>query len=198
MMRMQRWQGRLASSTNRIWPCFSLFLLRTVLETLLQTDSGLRRNGSLIRKMLVTIQPKLAAVPLEHGYPALPVAWNTIHRFWPLPIYFGRRAAAKAQRVIKKKLGLSTSINMELSLRWQLSSEEEVKELLRPGEMRLAMAMEPGGLDHFVSASRTETFQYDAQWARLLTLETTLRCIEDAKRHEAAESGRRENMVASV
>ncbi|HJT75929.1 MAG TPA: hypothetical protein VJ739_01905, partial [Gemmataceae bacterium] len=32
MMRMQRWQGRIASSTDQLWPCLQPFLCRSVLE----------------------------------------------------------------------------------------------------------------------------------------------------------------------
>ena len=70
-MRMQRWQGRIASSTNRIWPCLSPFMSRTVLETMLQTRFAARQRSRLIRLMLAKYKPRLAAYPLEHGNPAL-------------------------------------------------------------------------------------------------------------------------------
>ena len=181
MMRMQRWQGRIASSTNRIWPCFSLFLLKSVLETLLQTSSRLQRNGSLVRKMLVAMQPKLAAIPLEHGYPALPVAWNTIHRFWRLPVHLSRRGTAKALRVMKGKLGLPMHVQAS-SIRNQLWLEEEVKELLRPQEMRLTTLMDPVALSDFILTSKREQFSFNDQWSRILTVETALQRIETSRR----------------
>jgi hypothetical protein len=180
MMRMQRWQGRIASSTNRIWPCLSLFLIRSVLESLLQTNSKFRRNGAFIRQMLVTINPKLAATPLEHGYPALPVAWNTVHRFWPLPIHLGKRAVAKAERIVKGKLGLTTNVKTGVSL-LSNSSTEKPDALLCPQRMRSAKIMDPARVDQLVSGFKTEGLSLDSQRARLLSLETALRHIDDAK-----------------
>jgi len=44
-MRMHRWQGRIASSTNQIWPCLSPFMFRSILEVMLQTDHHLRAGA---------------------------------------------------------------------------------------------------------------------------------------------------------
>jgi len=172
MMRMQRWQGRIASSTNRIWPCFSLFLLRSVLETLLQTRSRFRHYGSLIRSTLLALQPKLAAVPLEHGYPALPVTCNTIHRFWPYPLYISRRITAKALRMVMKNHGNGPTRN-------GFWIDEEVQEILRPDEMRLAKILDPAGLDNFVSRSKSGGFSSVGMWSKILTIETALRRLQE-------------------
>ena len=51
-MRMQRWQGRIASSTNRIWPSLSPFLLRRTLEAMLQAKSASRLRSLLVLRML--------------------------------------------------------------------------------------------------------------------------------------------------
>jgi hypothetical protein len=42
-LRMQHWQGRIASSTDQIWPCLSPFMLRSVLDVMLQTGAHWRR-----------------------------------------------------------------------------------------------------------------------------------------------------------
>ena len=91
LMRMQRWQGRIASSTNRLWPCLSPFMFRSVLETMLKIVMSLRKRSLLIRKMIENLDPQLAKFPLEHGYPALPARWDTFLRFWPLPIHYGKK-----------------------------------------------------------------------------------------------------------
>ena len=100
MMRMQRWQGRIASSTNQIWPCLSPFLFRSVLETMLRTRALLRWRSLLVRKMLARFQPEMAAYPLEHGFPAEPTTWKNFYRFWPLASYFGRKVAGKLARTM--------------------------------------------------------------------------------------------------
>jgi hypothetical protein len=52
LMRMQRWHGRIMSSTNRLWPCVSPFMFRRVLEVMLATRANDRRRSLLIRGIL--------------------------------------------------------------------------------------------------------------------------------------------------
>jgi hypothetical protein len=58
MVRMRRWQGRIVSSTNRLWPCLSPFLFRSVLESMLRAKTSVRRFSFLIRRMLAEYQQK--------------------------------------------------------------------------------------------------------------------------------------------
>ncbi|MGH8578659.1 MAG: hypothetical protein ACREVK_00580 [Gammaproteobacteria bacterium] len=104
-MRMQRWQGRIASSSNQLWPCLSPFMFRSVLEAMLQAPPQCRRRSLLIRTMLARFRPQLAAYPLEHGYPAAPVTWHNAYRFWPLLPYYG----AKVWSRVRTKLPLPRS-----------------------------------------------------------------------------------------
>ncbi|MGH8607286.1 MAG: hypothetical protein ACREX9_07690 [Gammaproteobacteria bacterium] len=90
-MRMQRWQGRIASSTNQLWPCLAPFMFRSVLEAMLRAPPQCRHRSLLIRTMLALFRPQLAAYPLEHGYPAVPVTMNNMHRFWPLLPHYGAK-----------------------------------------------------------------------------------------------------------
>src|SRR4029077_20823790 len=99
-MRMQRWQGRIASSTNQLWPCLSPFLFRSVLETMLRTRALLRWRSLLIRKMLARFQPEMAAYPHEHGFPVEPTTWKNFYRFWPLASYFGHKVTGKLARTM--------------------------------------------------------------------------------------------------
>jgi asparagine synthase (glutamine-hydrolysing) len=184
MLRMQRWQGRIASSTDQLWPCLSPFLFRSVLESMLRTSPSLRRRNLLIRRMLAQLQPRLADFPLEHGYPALPVTWQTFHRFWPLPIYYAKRILSKANLYLgsRKQVSLITR-NDNLLVRLQLWREEEVEELLCPGEMRLGALLERSAVEAFLEFSKQESFPFHDQWTRLLTLEYTLRTLEAIRTH---------------
>ena len=178
MMRMQCWQGRIASSTNRIWPCLSPFMFRSVLEPMLASTVKLRRNGLLIRKMLVRLQPELAAWPLEHGHPAMPLRLSNVHRFLPLVNHYGQRI----RRKLAGKLGLSSrksspdGLNQRLKL-WQ---EEEVQACLDPGNMQLAAIAGEEGLQGFLENARQPEFAFDAQFLRTLTLEHTLQRLRQA------------------
>jgi len=165
-MRMQRWQGRLASSTNRIWPCLSPFMFRPVLETMLQTRFAARERSFLIRLMLARHQPSLAAYPLEHGYPALPASWRTFPRFWPiLPHYSGK--------IIRKLIGRPALNGRSASEKTRLAlwHSDRVVDLLQPPSMRMAEILDMRKLEQLLQASRGTNFPEEKLWSRLLTLE---------------------------
>jgi hypothetical protein len=184
MMRMQRWQGRIASSTNQIWPCLSPFMFRSVLETMLKTRSLLRWRSLLIRKMLAKFSPRMADHPLEHGFPAQPATWKNFYRFYPLVAYFGEKALVKAGG----KLGLhrAARYNSGPRPRLQLWRDERVRELLRPANMKLTAWLDSAALEDFLKRSQTEDFLFGDQWARLLSLEFALRVATRARQGSAA------------
>jgi hypothetical protein len=176
-MRMQHWQGRIASSTNQIWPCLSPFMFRSVLEPMLETRALLRWRSLLVRKMLAKFSPRMAAYPLEHGFPAEPTTWRNFYRFTPLGVYF----AEKVVRKVKGKLGerkAATSTGSRLTPRLQLWNDERVVEVLRPAHMKLNAWMDVNALEDFLGRSQGASFAFGDQWARLLSLECTLRSVE--------------------
>ncbi len=90
-LRMHRWQGRIASSTARIWPTVSPFAFRSVLEPVLEARAASRTRSLLIRTLLARVAPALADIALEGGYPAVPATLANLRRFWPVvPHYAGR------------------------------------------------------------------------------------------------------------
>jgi len=173
MLRMQRWQGRIASSTDQIWPCLSPFLFRSVLETMLQVRSRDRRGSALVRRLLLELYPPFARFPLEHGYPPLPVAWNTLHRFWPVPIYYGKRVLAK----VLPPRGAAPPGTSSGPPRTRFAPVEEVRDLMRPSEMRLGALVGESALAEFLNRPGGNG-SYEQTWARVLTLEYTLRALE--------------------
>lgn len=181
MMRMQRWQGRVASSTNQIWPCLSLFIFRSVLETTLMIKANLRRRSLLIRRMLAEFEPRLGKFPLEHGFPALPVTWKNFYRFWPIVGYYRKRIMAKAVQKAGWRRASSLPAPNHLPPRIKLWREEEVRDLLDPGKMKLGCLADRKALDNFLSHSEKQDFKFNEQWTRMLTLEYTLRVLEEPK-----------------
>lgn len=165
-LRMQHWQGRIASSTDQIWPCLSPFMLRSVLELMLQTGARWRRNSLLIRMLLAELQPQLAAYPLEYGHPALPLNWKTWPRFLPA-------AKVYAQKVCQR-IGLTDELAKSEPPRMKLWRDEQVRELLRPETMRLGELIDRRLLQNFLAASRQPQFPFEQQWQRLLSLEMML------------------------
>ena len=176
MMRMQRWQGRIASSTNQIWPCLSPFMFRSVLETMLETRAVSRWRSLMIRKMLARYSPIMAAYPLEHGFPAEPTTWKNFYRFFPLAKYFSEKVANKVGLRRKEE-----TTNGSADLRLQLWSQEPVQELFRPSNMRLGGVMDKSALAGFLERSKQNDFRFAEQWARLLSLECALRAADRAR-----------------
>jgi asparagine synthase (glutamine-hydrolysing) len=173
-MRMQRWQGRMATSTDQIRACLSPLMFRPVLETMLQTEQRLRQRSLLVREMLVRLQPKLAAYPLEHGYPAEPFSLGNAYRFAPLLTSYGQKIWDKGWRVLGVKKAALTTPAAEPA-RVQLWREEAVRERLRPATMRLGDWLGVENLQAFLGASQQASFAYEQQWSRLLSLELALR-----------------------
>jgi len=176
-MRMQHWQGRIASSTNQIWPCLSPFMFRSVLEPMLETRALLRWRSLLVRKMLAKFSPRMAAYPLEHGFPAEPTSWRNFYRFTPLGVYFGE----KVLRKVRGKLGrrkAATPTGATRVPRLQLWRDERVADVLRPAGMKLTAWMDVSALEDFLKRSQKTNFAFGDQWARLLSLECALRAVE--------------------
>ena len=173
-MRMQRWQGRIASSTNRLWPCLSPFIFKSTLEVILQTESSLRKRSLMIRKMLRARQPTLANFPLEHGYPAVPANPANLLRFLPLLNYYRTKVLRKA--------GLrnhSNSAQVECKApRLSLWDEPEVRAMLKPECMRSIELFDQDALTTFLSRSRETNFSEDSEWRRLLTIECALNRVQ--------------------
>jgi hypothetical protein len=177
MMRMQRWQGRIGSSTDQIWPCLPPFLFRSVLEAMLRTKARLCRRSLLVRRLLAEYQPEMAAVPLEHGHPALPFTWRTAPRFWPLALCYGKKAARK----VLAKAGFKGRPTAEVSPCLQLAQDQQARDVLHPPTMRLKGLLDSSSLADFLRRAREPGFRYDGQWARVLTLEITLRKLANCR-----------------
>jgi hypothetical protein len=173
-LRMQRWQGRMATSTDQIRPCLSPLMFRSVLETMLQTEQRLRQRSLLVRRMLERLQPRLAAYPLEHGYPAEPFRWGNAHRFAPLLMSYGRKVWDKGWRVLGVKRAATNGSQVEPA-RLQLWREEAVREVLQPVTMQLRDWLSKERLQTFLNTSQQPSFSYEQQWARVLSLECALR-----------------------
>jgi hypothetical protein len=177
-MRMQRWQGRIASSTNQIWPCLSPFLLRSVLEVMLETQARYRQKSLLIRMMLAKFFPAWAQMPLEHGYPAQPATVMNLHRFLPLGAYYGRKIISKGFRMLGIPPGPSPMQPSELSIPEQLWAKEGLRPLLEMKRVASTGLFDTAALSRFLAHFRSGGALQHDQWTRLLTLECALEALE--------------------
>jgi asparagine synthase (glutamine-hydrolysing) len=101
-VRAHRWQGRIASATNQLWPSISPFGFAEALEPILSAKVSARFRSLLARELISKYAPKLATIPLEAGYPPCPATLANLHRFAPMVGSYARRAARK----IGRKLGV--------------------------------------------------------------------------------------------
>ncbi|MFN0087439.1 MAG: hypothetical protein ACKVX9_18765, partial [Blastocatellia bacterium] len=170
LARMQRWQGRIASATDQIWPCLSPFMFRSALEAALRTPPRHRRNNRLMRGVIHRLRPDLAAEPLESGAPALPLTL----RSWPKSLPAPGVLVAKA---VRKLAPLPATQGAAEPARLRLWREEEIAAALTPAGMRLGALIDAERLAAFLAASRSERFGFDAQWNRMLGLELALRSL---------------------
>ena len=182
MVRMQRWQGRIASSTNRLWPCLSPFHFRSVLEAMLRAKVHVRRFSGLIREMLAQYQPNLAAFPLEHGYPAEPLTWKNLHRFWPAVGYYGQRAVSKAARLAlpshNSKVVSSAALNGQ-SYQGGSFPDEELRDLFSSPSMETREIVDTSYLTRRLELEQDRPLSLNKQEKRLATLEYTRRALKD-------------------
>lgn len=174
MLRCQRWYGRIASSTNQLWPCLSFFLLRSIVEPMLETNTRSRENSLLFRRVFQQIDSRLADHPMARGYPPLVVSWRTIHRFWPLIPLYGGKVVARLKRML---WGAPVAADPD-SPRMRLWCDPAVQATLDPQQMLSARLLDPEALERFLVQSKQAAFRYPGQWSALLTLECTLRRLE--------------------
>ena len=185
-IRMRGWQGRIASSTNRVWPLFSPLMFRPVIEAALETRSVDRRRSLLVRRMLADFHPLLAALPVTEGYPAAPMTRRNAHRFWPLLNVaagaLGRRlpfGGALVRRLADRganAAGLAAAAQRAAQRRQGLMTERDsspMTQLVADPTSALSSMLDAEGYAAFMQAAARPEFGYDAQWRRLVTIEHT-------------------------
>jgi hypothetical protein len=174
-MRMQRWQGRIASATGRIWPCYSPYAFRAPMEAALATPPGLRVRHRLSRRLIEAQSRRLAELPLAQGYPALPLRWNTAHRFGPLAVEMGDAVWRRLRRMLGGAPAVKAPSTYPLR---RLQGLEEVRALLDPRQMLTRELYEPRVLEATLARSRQADAGYEIETAgRILSLELTARAI---------------------
>jgi len=95
-VRMQCWQGAIASATNRIWPAISPLLARGAVAEALAVEPRRRLGARLFRELFRRFPHAIRDVPLESGFPprgfGLLSAWCAVPGIAAAPGRFARRA----------------------------------------------------------------------------------------------------------
>lgn len=171
-LRMQRWQGRIASATNHIWPCISPLMFRGAMEAALSAPISLRRNGRMARRLLATLDRRLAALPMAGGYPALPINLATLPQFAPLGREYLRRAGQRLTRPLAKfSPGRKSLVTPSKA---PILQEQKVVDLLDPKSMLTSELYDSKKLD--VASAAMKSSQVPLKHTgRVLTLEALAR-----------------------
>jgi asparagine synthase (glutamine-hydrolysing) len=176
-LRMQRWAGRLASATDRIWPCATPFMFRRPLEAALTAPISVRARNRMARALIDRLDPALAALPMAGGYPASPIRLSNAHRFLPLLAENAAKAVQRARRAFGKTASRPPSASAAAVL-W---AQEEVPALLLPARMSTAGLYDPAALAAFFEASKAPGFAEPRKLGRILTLELVAQALSRAR-----------------
>ncbi|WP_298235076.1 hypothetical protein [uncultured Azohydromonas sp.] len=185
-LRMQRWHGRIASSTDHIWPCLSPYMLKSVLVPVLETRAQARMRSLVVREMLERQVPALAAIPMEHGYPALRARLTNLHRFWPVVPHYAGRVAHKLARLAG--VGQRAGAVRQEPMAVLLGRDEALRAQLAFPAFRGSGIADEGGLDRFLSNASGAAFGFNGQFCRLFSIEVALEAVARA-RAKAAPGG---------
>lgn len=172
-LRMERWQGRLASSTNQLWPAVSPWGFQEPLAQLLTASPDIRRSGLLTRAFTLAYAPALAKEPLYTGNPAMPFTLRDAFRFLPAVVYFGDRAM---QKIISRVHAKGADAALPACSRQPLlCADPEIRKWLAEPLLAGSGLFNPDELVALLSPSQPQTARMHQLWCRLLTVEAALR-----------------------
>lgn len=148
-LRMGRWFARYYSSTMKILPCYSPFLLEPMLNIAFSISAKKKKRVRFYRKWLANYNAKLAKIPLENGSPAIPLTLSSAWRFWPFALHIVK----KIWQRIKQKISPQT---------------KEQQSSLKHSYLKIALKKK-GGQCFFDHSSMVKTLLSDETWKQLST-----------------------------
>ena len=182
-LRMQRWQGRIASSTNQIWQSISPIGFPEVLDPILATEAKGRFGSLLARTVFEKHAPQLARIPLEHGYPPCRATLLNIWKFTPLANYYAKKVCEKLfRRFTALQTPKRTNSRPSPSLREskaQLFADCLIDDWLEDPVLLETGFFNENRLRAIMDPRRSIGGRALEQWRRLLTLEALLRLLRE-------------------
>jgi hypothetical protein len=174
-MRMQRWGGRIASSTLRIRAFGSPFFFLRTMTPALSAPLATRFGGRMAAQLVERLHPQLASLPMADGYPALPVRLDTAHKFAPLAVDLAQRASRK---IVNKLRGHApVHVPGAVAQGWDMRDLPEIAAMLDPASLRTRDLYEQAALSGFLEAARARQPIEKAQLGRIVTLELAARAL---------------------
>jgi len=173
-LRMQRWGGRIASATLRIRPCASPFFFLDTMAAALSAPPMRRLGGRMAQCLVEYLSPRLAALPMAGGYPALPLRLGTLHRFAPLGLELLDRARGRLLRQAGRRLATQAGMPKPVP-EWDVRSLAEIPDLLRPESLLTRDLYDEAPLRSLFETARDGKPVPSESLGRILTLELTAR-----------------------
>ncbi len=172
-LRMERWQGRIASATNQLWPAISPWGLREVLPRLLTASPLARRNSLLTRAFTARYAPALADELLFTGNPARPFDWRHSAKFIPaIGWYMGRARQKLAARLSSPPPASLPSAALRQPA---LCSHVEIRQMLLDPALAATGLFQREALATALEPKPPRSDVAYTLWRRLVTLEATWR-----------------------
>jgi Glutamine amidotransferase domain len=159
------------------------FYFKPVFDVAISTNYRYRNNHGLMRHMIESLDPKLAALPASIGGPAQPQRLTNLHRFIP---YYGKYACKAitkvGQRLIGRALLLPPPIPDELRSAARAAVVDSMSESgpLRARQMRSGPLFEPEALNALLARAGDPTLKEAKVLERILTAEQALRMVDGA------------------
>lgn len=175
-MRMQRWQGRIASNTNQIWPAMAPLGFTSVLTPMLAAQPSSRLRSLLPRHLFATRNEKLADIPLEHGYPPTVAKLNNLHRFAPVYLHYQHKVLQKIADKFKPDAPAEAQ-PPTARIRYQALFDQGLDKLLASPRLLESPAFEESTTRALLNSSTPLGGYKLVQWERLITLEYSLRAL---------------------
>ncbi|MDR3368504.1 hypothetical protein [Rhodoferax sp.] len=173
-MRMQRWQGRIASNTNQIWPSLSPLGFTNVLSPILAAAPSARFRSLMPRHIFSKWNHLLATIPLEHGYPPAEVSLRNFYKFAPIfGSYFDKVVNKVGPHV--KQIHSSPALHVSSVIeRYGDLLKGNGIDLLQLPRLLASGLFDEGRLQGFIHSSPIIDGPALQQWQRLISLEYTL------------------------
>jgi asparagine synthase (glutamine-hydrolysing) len=157
-LRMQCWQGAIASATNETWPTLSPLLLLRPLKALYRLPDEERLGLRLIRTLLLSFPGPFHLTALATGFPPAGGFFRSIPGLLGLPAQYGERLKGRLRRG-RPDPGPAPAL-----------LKSGAADYLRPGGMALAPFLDAARLEAFLAQPTSL-----AVLGRLLALEWALR-----------------------
>jgi len=154
---------------------------RPVLTTAISSNHRYRANHRLMRHIIASLDPRVAAVQTTTPGPAEPFRVSNLHRFVPYYLHIARRVVTKLSYTTTGHALLSTST--PLSPLITTGRRRLVEVLVRDGvfdanRMRTRVLYKPGELTRLVENVRSGDFSRFVLLGRIATLELALRAAD--------------------